>query len=355
MGIDVLEDPDDPLFKDRDNYFEYRKLEDGWHTFADGEEYFDGEPSDDYTVFMALTNLNAPRVYSIDIKESINEDLRDELINHGANEVDTLGSMGSKNGGSVSLFYNKPKELYYVIEGPVEKKPAYEFARNNFYNLAPDTIEALKKHPEYIRFTSKDKGEAIKFIKDNYNSGWVIGENLNEEVDPNDPKAQALALYLDVTTDAIDNGYDNGIYEIDNEEYFVGTEEEAHDMAVGEVKMSYDDMGLDAFTPRFQEWIIDNCVDDDFIREFIDQEINYFTNDEPDPNMVDYLNGLTDEAQYMKDTLGKDAFSEAVKDHIDLDKVAEEAISEDGVAHFVAYYDGNEIDLGDGLYAYRLN
>ena len=46
---------------------------------------------------------------------------------------------------------------------------------------------------------------------------------------------------------------------------------------------------------------------------------------------------------------------EEEEDKIDLDAMADEAIRQDGEAHFIAYYDGNEIDLGHGLFAYRMN
>ena len=194
----------------------------------------------------------------------------------------------------------------------------------------------------YIRKLAKEASE-------------LFDESLNEAVNENDPKAQALALYLDITTDGIDSNYDDGVYDVGNEEYFVGTEDEAYERAKDEVKMSFDDMGLDAFTPDFQEFILDNCIDQDEVDNFVEEEIRYFTEDEPDQNMVEYLEGLVDRVQYIRDTLGIDTFKEWAKDKVDLDKLADEAIDRDGKEHFISYYDGNEIDLGDGLFAYRLN
>ena len=40
---------------------------------------------------------------------------------------------------------------------------------------------------------------------------------------------------------------------------------------------------------------------------------------------------------------------------IDVRKAAQEAVDTDGVEHFLARYDGNEIDLENGAYAYRIN
>ena len=194
----------------------------------------------------------------------------------------------------------------------------------------------------YIRKLAKETSE-------------LFDESLNEAVNENDPKAQALALYLDITTDGIDSNYDDGVYDVGNEEYFVGTEDESYERAKDEVKMSFDDMGLDAFTPDFQLFILDNCIDQDEVDNFVEEEIRYFTEDEPDQNMVEYLEGLVDRVQYIRDTLGDDTFKEWAKDKVDLDKLADEAIDRDGKEHFIAYYDGNEIDLGNGLFAYRLN
>jgi hypothetical protein len=73
--------------------------------------------------------------------------------------------------------------------------------------------------------------------------------------------------------------------------------------------------------------------------------------------MLEYLRGLDDfdsKISFVKDMYG-DSFDIWAKDYIDTDKVAEEAISEDGVAHFISYYDGEEIELGNNLFAYRLN
>ena len=514
LGIDTLEDPEDPHFKDRDNYFEYRKHDDGWHVFADDEEYFEGEPSDDYTVFMALTNLNAPKVYSIDVKKSLKEGYN-RLSKKFDNVEDArkfakfldpdlkpmIDQFDHENDdGSVSNWYevyywdpvdyhedeldeskdcpdeddeprilppdaddddylddrdfpiDHPERSYYesLNEGlSQDAKDALEsvftdvtFDREYYANLDDETVEeyvdsacnfdghsaednilsnyeAAKKYvrklakevfelldesldEEKLTFNIGDKFSrpdgkilVIDELRDDgyigfkiYKDGEVettadgegnlidhhlasdvdtmsdiiklnhytkVNEELTEAVNPEDPKAQALALYLDVTTDSIDSNYDDNVYDIGNEEYFVATEDEAYERAKDEIKMSYDDMGLDAFTPDFQEFILDNCIDQDEVDNFVEEEIRYFTEDEPDKNMVDYLEGLTDKVQYIRDTLGSDTFKEWSKDKVDLDKLADEAIERDGKEHFISYYDGNEIDLGDGLYAYRLN
>lgn len=216
--------------------------------------------------------------------------------------------------------------------------------------------------PIYIVTTYGDK---VLAPTDWWRDGWVR-EDLNKdnmkvkkltEAEVGDVKASALADHLGVDIDEIEDGYSDGLYEVGNEEYFVGTEDEAYEKAVDEIKMLFDDMGLDAFTSHFKDWILDNAIDEDAIDDIIEQEIEYFEDSEDDPDMLEYLRGLDDldsKISFVKDMYG-DSFDIWAKDYIDTDKVAEEAISEDGVAHFISYYDGEEIELGNNLFAYRLN
>ena len=215
-------------------------------------------------------------------------------------------------------------------------------------------------------FNNSSWKEDLQELLDNYSNGYTVDdfkvythfdESLREDVDPSDHKAIALAEFEEVDLEDIDKDpYDDGVYTIgDSLEYFVGTEDEAHARAVEEVKALFDDMGLDAFTPSFQREILKTCIDEDAADEFVESELDYFKNDEPDEDMVNYLENLTDKLQYVEDTLGPDTFADWAKDKIDVDAVAEEAIKQDGEAHFIAFYDGNEVNLGNGLYAYRMN
>lgn len=137
-------------------------------------------------------------------------------------------------------------------------------------------------------------------------------------------KLQAIANYLEVDPSYFEEeGYDPNEFESKeyNESYVVLTEEEAREYAKRDIESVFDELGLDAFTPRFQEWILNNAVEGDFF-------------------------------------FGEDDFNDAVKEgrvDIDMDKVVDKCISRDGIAHFVAIYDGKEIDLGNGLYAYRVD
>ena len=124
-----------------------------------------------------------------------------------------------------------------------------------------------------------------------------------------------------------------------------------------EIKMLFDDMGLESFTPQFQQQIVNEFMNDEAVDDFVNQEIEYFENEEDDAEMLDYLQGLNtkeEKIDYIKEVFGD--LKDFVKpEDIDIDAVAEEAINQDGIAHFIAYYDGDEEELGNGFFGYRVN
>ena len=64
---------------------------------------------------------------------------------------------------------------------------------------------------------------------------------------------------------------------------------------------------------------------------------------------------LEDPMDYLDGIYGDDKMKEAIRiGGIDYDSATDEAISQDGVAHFLASYDGNETEK-DGYYIYRVN
>ena len=69
------------------------------------------------------------------------------------------------------------------------------------------------------------------------------------------------------------------------------------------------------------------------------------------------MNNITDYIQEFIFQFGEDDFNRVVEENnlVDKEALAEYCIRVDGVGHNIASYDGAEIDLGDGLYAYRTN
>lgn len=235
------------------------------------------------------------------------------------------------------------------------------------------------------------------------NESVKIREDKGETTVEKDIKIEKLAKYLGINANDIKKSeYDENVYEIDNgeQEWLVCNEEQAYDRAVDDIKSFYDDQGIGGFTPDFQEWILENAVNTDFLEdatrediialvdELDDEEVAdecieegivesyevYDENsDEWSPELKDDVDfydlrqqlidkkfdDVEDYKEYWISMLGESEFYQWLQDSeyadVDLDKVADECIKWDGKAHFISSYDGEEVDLGDDLYAYRLN
>lgn len=190
----------------------------------------------------------------------------------------------------------------------------------------------------------------------------ILNEELLAEEDGREERKLALAKHLGVEPDYFEEeSYDENAFSSKeyNEEYLVLDENEAYDYAKRDIEEVFDDLGMESFTPSFQDWIKDNALDEEYFDNILDEEIEYFTNEEPDESMVEYVESYRDHpVDYYVDTFGEEALTKLLKDKsyiIDMDAVVDECISQDGIAHFIARYDGEEIDLGNGLYAYRIN
>lgn len=169
----------------------------------------------------------------------------------------------------------------------------------------------------------------------------------------------ALAEYLEVNPEDIKEGYADNVFEVDGMEFYVATPEEAYEADKQEIKDLYDDLGINLFSEKFQKWIYENALDEEKIDKIIEEEIEYYTEQEPDDNMVEYLTGLegADKVNYLKELFDEKGFIEFVRKEnlVDLDKVIEECIEMDGVANNLASYDGKEIVLNDEFNAYRIS
>jgi hypothetical protein len=97
-----------------------------------------------------------------------------------------------------------------------------------------------------------------------------------------------------------------------------------------------EDGELKEITPELQQKIDD--AKDEAVEERTDEDLD-------DP--MEYLEGI----------YGKgDALKEAIRiGRIDYDEASQDAVDTDGVAHFLASYDGDEVELPNGKVAYRTN
>lgn len=204
-------------------------------------------------------------------------------------------------------------------------------------------------------------------------------------------KKLALLTYLkedgiapeEATVDEITVIEDGKMFGYDGYEYIVGTSDEAHDWAIEDVKNLWDDIGFQSFSEDFQEQVLDNdrlfnmnrlqyIMEEDIetiVDGYTDIEVDedcerYGIN--PEGKDDDEKRSLIMEAmaeqydspvQYFRDLFGEKEFSDFIVEQglLDVDAIAEEVVRVDGCANSLAGYDGEEIDLGNDLYAYRWN
>lgn len=219
-------------------------------------------------------------------------------------------------------------------------------------------------------------------------------------------RINALAAYLGIEPSEISNTYD---YEFETPEgdYFVVDENEARELAEEDIRNLFDDLGMESFTPDFRDWIMMNALDVDWFEDAVREAMeNYVEDIEDESSSMGYDNRLIEElhdhqvlsdedfeededgepdfrslkdsvdidsareeyidllvedaghpVDYCADNFGWDWVSEVADQNglIDMEEVVDECIFQDGIAHFIARYDGDEIELGNGLYAYRTN
>lgn len=131
-----------------------------------------------------------------------------------------------------------------------------------------------------------------------------------------------LARFLGVDSrDIFQSKYDEFIFEVGSEEYLVLTPEEAEERAFMEIESM-----LWAFNLEF-------------IRGYM-------------PKMNDQAVKCLEEMRSKLCESSNDLFLALVGDN--LNRLSKDAISAEGIGHFLSYYDGEEIDL-DEFVAFRLN
>lgn len=217
-------------------------------------------------------------------------------------------------------------------------------------------------------------------------------------------KIEALAELLGVDESEITQGYDDSVYEVsDGREYLVLTEDEADDTFHDYEMNLIDDLGIEAFTPSFQERILSEFADADWFEDayremeenyaydiseeyddtygtrlvqecydagLIDDDdfgvdengdVNYedclLDTDDLATRLTDYLVDTVDDfVEQYKFEFGEEQLSEVVKRYnlVDWDAVIEETKELDGRGPMLAGYDGIEIDWDD-YYIYRTN
>lgn len=220
-------------------------------------------------------------------------------------------------------------------------------------------------------------------------------------------KRLALAEHLGIDESELENSdYDENAFTYDDMEYLVLDDQEAYEATYTDIENLFDDMGLEVFSKDMQDWIVENAIDydfeeayremeenyvedienedsrefgnrlieemydadiltdDDFVK-YGDNEINHETlKDEVDLNdkkeeYVDYLlNNIPDFREEFIDEFGVDEVLRLVKEgyaDVDMDAIVDRVIRWDGRGPSLASYDGEERELDNDLFAYRVD
>lgn len=248
------------------------------------------------------------------------------------------------------------------------------------------------KFNHIIQLYRQDKELNIKFTKDkNLKEGKIMATF--------EEKKQALANYLECDVEEIEDGYDEDHFEHDGEEYAVYTDGEADQATYDYMENIIDELGLEAFTPAMQDWIVSNAIDnvewfdnalekdaDNYVDnmsddEVVEEAIGYDIIDEDDAYIEDedgnqeinpeldiedlgeklideIVSNENDAYQWYVDNFGDSAVRDLIQDGtlmLDYQAIADECVKWDGRGHFLATYDEDEIELENDLYAYRQN
>jgi hypothetical protein len=202
-------------------------------------------------------------------------------------------------------------------------------------------------------------------------------------------RIKALAKELGVEESKIkESNYDDCLFVVDggeyqDEEYLVLTYDEAYDKAIESIENTYDDLGLDSFSESFKQDILDMYLDNDALSSCVYNDLyyNYFDGMDKE-DLKEYCDMYGVDFETAKDDISYlvDAYMDAndiydnpisyyqefyndedldkfLEDNgfIDTDRVFKEVLDIDGIAHLLATYDGNELELENDLYGYRVN
>lgn len=295
-----------------------------------------------------------------------------------------------------------PKDIQKAVLGLLRTSNTLFSEKNMPYATDDELVSIID---DFIKIRQRLVDSRSVDIMKNMSNGKLDEKLITEGFDEDD-RINALAAYLNIDPSEISNTYDYE-YETPEGDYYVVTEEEAEELAKEDIRNLYDDLGLESFTSSFRDWIIMNALDNDWFEEAVRESYESYVEDiedeassmgydnrlieemhdhqvlsdddfeededgEPDlRNLKDYVDidsakeefidllveNAGNAVDYCGDNYGWDWVAEMASQHnlIDLEEVVDQCIYEDGIAHFIARYDGDEIELENGLYAYRTN
>lgn len=193
-------------------------------------------------------------------------------------------------------------------------------------------------------------------------------------------KIEALALVLGVVEEDIFERA-NDIYEYEDEEYLVLTDEEAEERFREHEESLINDLGLEVFNDNFKDYIKYNILDkkgvlsvieeimEDYVNNLTETELcneledrgflnedKDLTNESVDVLKIDLTNDLVNEIddsiEWLIVEFGEEGFWSIVKDFININDIIKVIKEEVGRGPALAQYDGNEYEIFDTNYYY---
>ena len=175
------------------------------------------------------------------------------------------------------------------------------------------------------------------------------------------------------------NIVDDNTIEINEQTFLVFDNNEADNYYYDFQKEIIDDLGLDSFSDSFQDSIINNYIDTDYFFDIMNESNEFYLDDIENESSLTHDNRLEEEIEdhncstreeylallnsnydnavdWYRDNFGNKEFKEYIKENahlIDWDSVIEECKNIDGRG-IIANYDGCEIELENGYFAYRI-
>jgi hypothetical protein len=188
-------------------------------------------------------------------------------------------------------------------------------------------------------------------------------------------KIKAICNFKEMSINELEEINEN-IFIIDNEEYYVLTDNEAQEMYEEIEKDLINELGLEGFTEYAQQYIIDNCLNIDWFNDTMTESNENYVYDLEEEDLQEllddygvataedliyefnsqYENGY----QWYKETFGTEDMQYLIDKHdlLDIDAIIEFCQEVDGRGHMIASYDGEEniIEVeGEEYYIYRIN
>ena len=252
------------------------------------------------------------------------------------------------------------EQIFYYDSAPNEMKLNFGFSGNDIFEL--------KENKEMTR--------------------------LNEKKIDIETRKEALAEFLDVNVDEINEGYSDDVLEYGNAEYLVLTDDEADEKAHDYTMELLDDIGFESLSKDAQEYCLENFINDSFFETVADEESDYYISEMSDEELLDYahehkiakaIDDVDDEnfdrsdledqckyeyrdeildqgiSDYFEGIYGKNwakEMKDTLEKELDFDAIADYVIESDGRANSLASYDGKENEIkvdGEWFYIYRTN